>query len=362
MKKAKAPRSFSPNTIRSRGDSPVNQCFSSFEHPAVRLLAVHSSEIERSRTDVLRELRRTSKPLARLVADLFKSRHALNPPAIGEVWPWLIGDLAGLPCIQVRRVAKAWLALYTYALMLDATCDEAEAAPNALQALAGALLFEMGFGDFFAMTAGTPWNDVVRDAFRAAIHHQEADVRYASDPFDLRAKKKSAAGKNSGFVICTAALAATTKVDGLMLEGFARSLMLALQHLDDIADFEEDWRSKNFTPILTRARKSLRKVDRLSGGRSEILEALIVSGALRDVLLETFNGITRALNLLNHDRGETGPSAAAEFFETLRTSILAGITAVNAAAIVMRSSSPMPVRKQAIIRVEKALVVVGQQS
>src|SRR5260221_5859797 len=184
-------------------------------HPAAAFLTAHPVELRHNRARLLREVRQVSQPLAGVVARVLRNRDASDPPAIGEAWPWLIGDLVYLPMEKVRSVAKAWLAVYIYTVLLDRACDERGVPPEPTETLAGALLFEVGLGDFCVMTSGTIWQNVVRDAVRSSIRNQELDVRLAGQYNNLDSKRLSAAGNNYGLAMCTAALAAASQLDRL---------------------------------------------------------------------------------------------------------------------------------------------------
>ena len=312
------------------------------EHPAHSFLRAHEHDMRQARAELLIELRKASRPLARTVLRVLRTRVNLNPPAVGEGWPWLVGDLANLPALQVHAIAKAWLALYLYALALDKTCDDREAIPTPLDVLGGALLFEIGVGDFCTITAGSEWQAVARDSFRTAIRHQEADVRLSRDTSDLRVKCESAAGKNSGFRMCTAALAATTAIDGRVLDDFAQSILLAFQHLDDIADFEIDWRCDNYTPLLVRGKSALARLETANAGRLDILAALVRSGALFATLNEIKNGIASGLSRLTDRYGNPRRSAATEFFRNLTLAIDAALRTLEAAGHLLESRTAAP--------------------
>jgi hypothetical protein len=332
------------------------------EHPACVLLAAHRSELRENRAKLLREVRKVSHPLACVVVKVLRNRDALNPPAIGEAWPWLVGDLACLPTEKVRDVAKAWLAVYIYTLLLDKACDEPGVPPEPAETLVGALLFEVGLGDFFAMTSGTAWQNVVREAVRSSIRDQELDVRLAGQLDNLDSKRRSAAGKNAGFVICTAALTAASHLDKSVLDQFARSVLLAFQHLDDIADFEDDWRAKNFTPLLVGASDRLTAIEGREGGRSEILEALLRSGALRDVLVEAQSAIAQGLRKVADVYGEARHSGASKFFRSLQSAMAAAIETIDRAIPLLNAPTHRNCKLAVLEEVEGRLRIVAQQS
>jgi len=332
------------------------------EHPATTLRVAHRSDLRSTRASLLRDLRGISRPLARVAARVMRQRDLLTPPAIGELWPWLIGDLASLPSAEVQKVSKAWLAIYLYTLLLDKQCDEPSDSPNPTDALTGALLFEYGLGDFLVMTAGTKWQATVRDAVRCSLRDQELDVRMAARVDDPVCKRQTAAGKNAGFLMCTAALSALTQIDKPVLDEFAKSVLLAFQHLDDIADYDDDWRRGNFTPLLIAARGHLANLDPTVSAKSLILEGLVISGALRDILSETKTSVECALQRLS----STSPTAispnAPPFFSHLITALEEAIGGIDRSARLLKESQDDECRRLLLEGIDQRLRIVAQQS
>lgn len=353
----------SPSVANHRLGRVSSSSWSPIDHPANALLAAHQHEMRDNRVALLREIRKASRPLARVAANVLHKRDSLHPPAIGELWPWLLGDLASIPANDVRQVAKAWLALYIYMVLLDKACDEPDASGVASESLAGALLSEIGVGDFCAMTSGTAWQSVSREAFRSAIRNQEIDTRHARSCENINAKRRSAAGKNAGFLICTSALASVADVDGPALHQFTRSLLLALQHLDDLADFAEDWSARNFTPLLIEAGSELSALEGGDVKRSDILRALIRSGALRAVLKEAQAAFLEALRLLSAHFGEpeSGCGGSA-FFGGLLLGITRTIEAIDQAMPSLAVGRDRSSDLTLIEEVDERLRIVAQQS
>ena len=82
---------------------------------------------------------------------------------------------------------------------------------------------------------------------------------------------------------------------------FTKSIILGLQYLDDIADWEEDYKNGNFTKLLAIAHSRLSSS---AGGahninksmpKNEVFAVLIKTGALSDLLKETNEIITTSM-------------------------------------------------------------------
>src|SRR2546428_13312817 len=71
-----------------------NTCRTQFEtsgqHPALVLIASCRDELRPNRAALLRDVRRVSPRLGKVVRTLLRDRDRLRPPPIGEIWPWLL--------------------------------------------------------------------------------------------------------------------------------------------------------------------------------------------------------------------------------------------------------------------------------
>lgn len=339
----------------------VDLSFHEPAHPAIVLVAKKRMEIRSNRALLLRQLRAASPVLARFVAAQLRRNDLTSPPRIGEAWPWFLADLAGLHPSLVRDVGQAWLAVYLYTALLDASCDEPTAqSPSA--SLAAALLFEIGFGDLLVLTARTSSQNDLRVCVHDALVNQIKDVQFKRDSTDLVSKRSVAAGKNSGFLVCTAAFAALGVCDAKPLDAFTRSMLLTLQHLDDIADFESDWAASNFTPLLIEAGESLATIQP-GAGRFEILEQLIRSSALTNVLQDAHAALSQALPALEEAYGSRAGTPAWEFLVSLKDSIERALrSTAHAEKVLASADSHRATRLGVISEVEDVIRIVAQQS
>jgi len=326
--------------------------------PAVILLAEYRPHLRRCRADLIRDLRRVSRPLASRVSNLLSERDGVTPPAIGHVWPFFLADLAVVPLERVRQIAKAWLAIYAYTLILDAACDSA--VPSARSdTLAGALLFEIGLGDLLTLSPpGSVQQQEIRSALRTALDGQERDVREMRHWQDPIRKRQSATDKNAGFLVCCSAVASLGMRPSAPLIAFTHRVLLSLQHLDDIADYREDWRVGNRTPLLSDLLCSDEAVDD-DENPQELLEALVRSGALGNVLAEIHLALGEAVPRVTASYECDRRSASLRFLDELDRCVQSAI-ALTATAAAMPFGTPRA--RLALEEVDCALKIIAQQT
>lgn len=336
-------------------------------NPAKAFFASKATLVASARRALLARMEAISPALAQVVVDTISERQGdVENPSLGEAWPWLLADLAGIPNRRVRSVSQAWEAIYFYTLLLDRQCDEPWRHTGPEEVLAGSLLFEIGLGDLIGLTAGTPWQKLVRGAIEEAIRGQMSDVAHHVAKGGLEETRASAAGKNSGFVVCAAAFAVVADTDPTALVDFTRSTLLALQHLDDLGDFETDYRVGNFTPLLSLSPELLRHEDaaqRSGTPRPAILAALAESGALDATLTEAKTLLKTSYEKIMLSYSASVESAGRQFLRELDSELEDALRSVRLGAEVLRDcSSSETDRRRVVDDIEHRLRVVAQQS
>jgi hypothetical protein len=321
----------------------------------------HGEELRRTRLQLLRQVRQISPSLADQVSKILLMRRSLTNVAIGEVWPWVMGDLVCAPRQKLREIAKAWLAIYVYSLLLDKACDEPQGLTG-VENLAGALLFEIGYGDFSKMTSGTPWHQTIRNSIRVSIRDQELELRIAGRPNLLSLKRRACSGKNSGLLMTSAALAACSNVNGRALGQFTKQILLSFQYLDDLTDFESDWRSKNFTPLLVYARKALKGRENTTTDRAGLLEALVDSGALRIILSTCERSIANTLANFEKRTNKNIPTHSKLFFDSLLAAIHGTVREIDRVNALILEGATATEKKGFIHGIDRHLKILAQQS
>lgn len=317
------------------------------------------------REAILARVARVSSVCADVARNLIDEHCQTSPaPPLGEIWPLLLADLAGVDTAKMRRVSQAWLAIYLYTLMLDRHCDEPQK-PEAAVVLTGTVLFEIGLGDLLEITSGTPWANEVRSSVHDAIRSQLGDLTCRGREASLDDKRKHAAAKNSGFFMCVAAIAAVGGIDPGALRKFTSNVLLALQHLDDIGDFEPDYLRGHFTPLLSSAAELSDPVvsttQKLS--RSELLTALIKSQALYAILAEARTVLRQATKEISAAYDASNSSPSRFYLSGLDEAIGLALGAIqDARPQLLRADISEAEKKRVLLEIERQLTVVAQQS
>lgn len=334
-------------------------------NPVAALYSCRAEELNRTRHTLFRRVDAAVPGLSSVLSRVFEDRgRVASPPPIGELWPWLLADIAGLEAESVTCIAEPWLALYTYTVLLDRQADEPSKIDPA-EILAASLLFEMGIGDLWRLTAGTPWCDVIRSSVHKAVSAQIVDVRLRNSMGDIESKRRSAAEKNSGIVAGAAAFAAVGTIDPAALVAFARAILLPVQHLDDLADFAEDYGNANYTPLLVGA-GSLLHLDVLGIpiplANRELLSALIRSGSLSAVVQETRAVLTDARTNVADAYPTSRNSLAKTFFTQLDCGLADTEVAVLSARKILLSDGATELDREHAVRVVQRRVEIVAQS
>lgn len=244
-----------------------------------------SSKVEASRRLVLEEFAAMPAPFGDVIREQYLARASAKNLA-GEFAPWLIADLLGARIDDsLDDLAAAWLLLHTYVLMVDDLLDDSAVDPKLLQIASGlclqrsltrlfkaapAALQATDYIDRFCrQTAEAVTRELQQDRFfsRAAIAHRMAVLKLWSV-----------------FLLCRMGRSA----DIAAAETVIDDLACALQLLDDLTDWEEDWRLGRHTKPIAIA------IDRgrASGFVGEtptaddLFAALVITGAYTETLAE----------------------------------------------------------------------------
>lgn len=332
-------------------------------NPAVALSESKKAMVDAVETRLFARIDDTVPGLSAAVRRVRDERTAAPVSTIGRLWPWVLADLAGVDDTRIDDIGEAWLALYMYTLIVDKHCDE-PARPEPAEILAASVLFEMGLADLWSLTAGTPWAGAIRDAIHESFRSQSRDVALRSSFKHLAAKREASAKKNSGFVVGAALFVSLGSVDPGALVTFARSVLLALQHLDDLADFADDYNGSNYTPLLTGAAEWLEARGDILVNRDELTLALVASGSLSAVLNEVRNVLaTSNAEVLRAYATTHRASASTVFFGDLQQAIETTAAVVRDAERQLDGRALDVVkRKRLARRIQRQLVIVAQSS
>jgi hypothetical protein len=183
-----------------------------------------------------------------------KSERA-EAPLLGELFPHLVGASFTLPDAERRRLAVAWLALYSYISLVDYDLDKTgRLGPR--DALASSALLGWGLTVLAQVTADTalaaPFFKNVQLAFAAQYDdlQRRADFSYDREGTDV--------DKNRAIVAAVCAYCAAGNGDARLVSA-VEHLLGAFQFLDDLLDLEEDYLEDNNTFLLRMASPSVEK-------------------------------------------------------------------------------------------------------
>jgi hypothetical protein len=255
-------------------------------NPVFSLYNSKKRELFKTRRHLLKELTSISPRLEILATHLIERKlNICSYPPLGEMMPWVLGELAHLDHRPIESVARGWLPIYLYGLLIDDRADQGQALSSEEQLLVW-LLFQIGLRELHKIVNGTPYEQTFDSELSNAVRYQLVDIRESAFS-ESEEREQYSIGKNSCLVACAAAVAATTESLSVDIVKFTRTLRLALQFLDDLGDWKEDAASNNHTVFLTKIIASFSESSsvRLSSLEpSQILRLAIESNALSDTL------------------------------------------------------------------------------
>ncbi|MGI8504285.1 MAG: hypothetical protein ACR2LR_24580 [Hassallia sp.] len=326
----------------------LNPSFEYFRHV--------EADIERTRRKLVSDVSQYSPALS-LGAESLVSKRLRNAkvPVLGELVPWLLSDLFGLRTEEVQEIATAWLKVYLYTCFIDDALDESKRL-NPNETLSSSILFQEGSATLFNFVRNTKYETLLRRSFYLSAEGELLDIEERSSI--STDKTISAKKKNYVFLACAAALAAQAHNNGQAIIEFSEAILLGLQYLDDIADWDKDYSHENYTRLLSSAmnRSALNKEEIT---RNELLKILVRSGSLGVLLQETREIIERGILIALPNKRADG-SAANVFLRTLFVLIrFAEAEVLNANE---RMQLPGCDYAAVLDRVEKALIKIAQSS
>lgn len=269
--------------------------------------------------------------------------------------PWLLADLFDLDNTEVKEIATAWLKVYLYTCFIDDALDEDKRLVPS-EVLAASILFQEGSATLFKLVANTRYEELLRKSFYLSAEGELLDIEEQSSISGH--KEISAKNKNYIFLACAAALAARAGQQGERIIAFSDAILLGLQYLDDIADWEHDYNCGNHTKLLSDAFQAI-TTEKGDLHRAELFRVLVLSGALSSLLRETRQIIEKGV-LVAIQHVESNTSAGGLFLLTLLDLVKSAETVVVEA----ESQLHLPACNEHFVlgRVENALKKIAQSS
>jgi len=283
------------------------------KNPTFEFFRITERDILSTRLGVVNHIKSRSTSLHGGAEALIRKRLlTTETPALGELIPWLLADLFNLDNTAVKEIATAWLKVYLYTCFIDDALDENKRLVPS-EALAASILFQEGSATLFKLVANTRYEEILRSSFYVAAEGELLDIEEQSSISDH--KIISAEKKNFVFLACAAALAAQADQKGERIIEFSEAILLGLQYLDDIADWEHDYSLGNHTKLLSDAFQII-SAGKGKLHRAELLRVLVLSGALSSLLRETTQIIEKGV-LVAIQNVESNTSAGGLFLLTL---------------------------------------------
>jgi len=291
-------------------------------NPIFPLFERMRADVTTTRQKLFDELTSASSDSGFLIEQFFNEEQSSNiTPGLGELLPWILGELAGTRRSAIDGVAVGWLGVYVYGILIDQRADAGRNL-DAEEQLASLLLLSTGLRKLYRAVSGTSYESCFSEHLEAAVRGQLDDLR-SNRELSSAIRLRYTIAKNSSLLCAAVAITAVTEEPKFPVLRFTKQLRLALQLLDDIADWESDACSNNHTILLTEASRFISNnrgdsmpLDKIPS--SELAAVLIESGALRRVLTVVHRMLSRgaAGTISSLER-----TASVEFFECLRDNI-----------------------------------------
>ena len=290
--------------------------------PADDLWRAKESCIRAARARLYDELSAYGSRVEEGAVRLIEDRQSVS---IGEMFPWILQDVAGVESDQIDSVSVGWLALHAYTLYLDSHLDSGRFAdPDS--AMSGAVLSQIGLLHLHKVVIGTSYESLFRSSLQSAARGQSDDLHSLQDSPPLSRLERSAQEKNHLLLACAGAIASQTSSRGDVLISFTREALLAAQYLDDIGDWHQDLLERNLSVLLSVGASSA-GIDTASFFEqrpTDILLSLVETGALRRILTVARTSLRTAYALVGDWGQADTPSHI--FLDRVSTSIDAAVS------------------------------------
>ncbi|MBV9990056.1 MAG: hypothetical protein JOZ72_02080 [Alphaproteobacteria bacterium] len=225
-----------------------------------------------------------------------KTRH--GGLLFGEVFPHLATAGLSLSDHDRRRLAAAWIALYSYVCIVDAELDVAHHL-GVKASLASSNLLAWGVSTLTRYTVGTPFESVMQDNINRAFLGQYRDLLLR--PIANADRSESDIDKNRAIVATVAAYCAASGHNDLQLVAATEQLLGPFQALDDLQDVWQDYLEGNITRFVQIAKAELRH-NELDSASKGYYRAIFRSPHFLVILHDMDRAISNAIGCLDPAR------------------------------------------------------------
>lgn len=265
-----------------------------------------NADVLRMRASCMKDLNELPEPVASLARAFYQRRveRVAPKPLLGEYLPWMLRAMAGLPrSSEVDAASRAWLLLYLHVLAIDDLVDVAPSQNSTLPIVSSVLLRAAIAGYSVLFPASSPfWRDFDELYFETAVAGAREVLETRGrlptvDPgaIDRLSEKLALVRLCHGSLLRAAGRGEPSERELAALRNFGRSVQL----FDDVSDWEDDFSSGNFTPLLALAISRSGLGLPFSAIRSqppeEMLLHLVETGAMEECLHESTVGFREAL-------------------------------------------------------------------
>lgn len=288
-------------------------------------LTVFQDEVEACRQAFMEELQALPEPLNKVAIQTYakKLERGKGLPLLGEYAPWLIADLAGvMDSNAMRELILPWLSVYTYIVFIDDVVDEHSKKNKELLLIAAGILLERGITQMYNLSPNTKallaavdkyLTDTAVAALSELKKHRFSIKSYSDQEVKALGQKVAALKLCTVYILSSRGVKEIGDMDLMAID----YLNTGIQLLDDITDWEDDWRKGNFTPLLTLTFQRLadsginRALTPNKLKSDEVLLGMVTTKSLEELLEKSAEFLQTPLV----QKRTTSPSTATEFLK-----------------------------------------------
>lgn len=279
-----------------------------------RVIGAFDQKVAASRKEFLSNVKSLPAPLDEVVIRNYTRRlnRTKSKILLGEYAPWFFADIAGIENEDaVAKFVQSWLNIYSYIIFVDDTIDRKDVPDRDLLIIAAGLLLQRGLSALYGIVKHHSKEDL-RDAVdrsltqAAAAATKEVRRRGVWWRGYSRAELTTLGHKVAALKLCAYCLrktgsfldASNLNTDGI--DAFSTGMQL----LDDVTDWEEDWRARIYTYPLALTFQGMSRAKILGGSRpwtltrGDVLGGMVITKALERTLSQSKEFLERAVVLL----------------------------------------------------------------
>jgi hypothetical protein len=213
---------------------------------------------------------------------------------VGELLPQMLNEIAEIDPENFKKIGAAWYGIYLYSMIMDQKMD-LQGKLSADDSMASAYMLNRCINDVRDLIPDQNTKHEFVALLEDSIVGQLED--YAAGKDFNSSKADTSIKKNAYLMALAVAFSSIAKKDNNVV-GFTRNIVLAIQYLDDVTDYLEDYRQGNHSVLLQKA-FGLKSEKPINLDEVELLCALVNSGALEEILIQTTNSIEAAFMALS---------------------------------------------------------------